>query len=396
MGAASFFVSYRREDHAPAGRVYDRLADYFGEEQLFFDVEGITPGEDFSEVIEGAAGSCKVMVAIMGRQWLGVREDGTRRIDSAIDFVHREIAIALDKGIRVIPVLVDGATVLEEEHLPPPLRRVAMLQAIRIDHASFKTDVRRLIQELERNSGLGPVAPEDSRRHLNARLDRFLAEPPLEVSPDFASMYLIAAPTGLREELLGTRADPVKTWIREAIEGASKWDVFQYRFEPSFSNGSMRSVENGWRVYLCGEPDKARPRDHRYALDLEVNFDGSAQLFLGRAAQKSREVLHVFDEGIAATAVRFLYFVGKLYKNAQYSGPCELGVVLTGLKDGVAFAQTNSLRPFFRPYERSVYRSAVSTNDEELFSSSKDVARRLLRGFFHELLGEWFDPFEQK
>jgi len=393
---ASLFLSYRREDSAPAGRVYDRLADYFGEEQIFFDVEGITPGEDFDEVIEGAAGSCKVMIAIIGRQWLGVREEGNRRIDSPSDFVHREIVIALDKGIRVIPVLVDGAAVLEEAQLPPPLRSLAKLHATRIDHTTFKTDIRRLIQELERISGLGPVAAEGSRRDLDARLDRLLSEPPLEASPDFAFMYLIASPSGVRSELLGARADPVKEWIREAIVSASRWDVFQDQFQPSFSNCAMRNFEKGWRIYLSGEPDITRPRDHRYVLDLEVNFDGRAKLFLGRAAERISAGLYIFDEGVAATAVRFAYFVGNLYKNAKYSGSCEMGVMLTGLKGGLAHAQTKSWKPFLRPYEEDVYRSAVSTNAEALLSRPRVVAGDLLRGFFHALLEGVFDPFEPK
>jgi hypothetical protein len=46
------FVSYRRQDSAHlAGRLYDRLADRFGEGQVFMDVDTIKLGVDFAEEI---------------------------------------------------------------------------------------------------------------------------------------------------------------------------------------------------------------------------------------------------------------------------------------------------------------------------------------------------------
>ena len=36
------FISYRRDDSAGhAGRLFDRLADYFGREQVFIDIDTI-------------------------------------------------------------------------------------------------------------------------------------------------------------------------------------------------------------------------------------------------------------------------------------------------------------------------------------------------------------------
>jgi hypothetical protein len=46
------FVSYRRQQSKDvAGRLYDRLADRFGEGQVFMDVDAIEPGVDFAEEI---------------------------------------------------------------------------------------------------------------------------------------------------------------------------------------------------------------------------------------------------------------------------------------------------------------------------------------------------------
>ncbi len=41
------FISYRRDDSAGhTRRVYDQLSDYFGPDQVFMDVDTISPGRD--------------------------------------------------------------------------------------------------------------------------------------------------------------------------------------------------------------------------------------------------------------------------------------------------------------------------------------------------------------
>ena len=62
--SGGIFISYRRQDASHlAGRLYDRLADTFGEAQIFMDVDTIDLGRDFAEVIAGAIGSCQVLLA---------------------------------------------------------------------------------------------------------------------------------------------------------------------------------------------------------------------------------------------------------------------------------------------------------------------------------------------
>ena len=68
------------------------------------------PGVDFVDQLEEAVGSCAVLLVIMGRSWLGQRDaSGARRLDSDGDYVRSEVASALARGIRVVPVLVGGA-----------------------------------------------------------------------------------------------------------------------------------------------------------------------------------------------------------------------------------------------------------------------------------------------
>ena len=114
------FISYRRGETAyPAGWLYDRLADRYGGEQVFKDVDSIELGDDFVEVITHAVGSCDVLLALIGEDWLTITDaDGRRRLDGPHDFVRLEIEAALARDVRVIPILVDGARM-------PSRRRVA-------------------------------------------------------------------------------------------------------------------------------------------------------------------------------------------------------------------------------------------------------------------------------
>src|SRR5687768_2762440 len=105
-----------------AGRLYDRLADRYGAANLFMDVDSIEPGLDFSESIEGAIGQCAVLIALIGQGWLtGTDERGKRRIDDPDDMVSMELTFALTRRIRVIPVLIDGASAPRRDQLPPAL-----------------------------------------------------------------------------------------------------------------------------------------------------------------------------------------------------------------------------------------------------------------------------------
>jgi hypothetical protein len=141
------FISYRRDDSAGYARlIYDRLNARFPH-RVFMDVTGIEAGADFVEAIEQAIGSCVALVVLIGQQWLTT--GGQRRLDDLADFVRLEIAAALKRNIRVIPVLLRGATMPAAEELPPDLAPLARRQAIEISDANFDHDIERLIRALE-------------------------------------------------------------------------------------------------------------------------------------------------------------------------------------------------------------------------------------------------------
>ncbi len=145
------FISYRRDDSASqAGRLYDRLEGHFGQGQVFMDVDAIKPGVNFVETVQQAIGECDGLVAVIGRDWLQVSDaTGARRLDDPTDLVRLEIATALERGIPVIPVLVQGAQMPRSTDLPDGLKELASRNALELSDARFRADVERLIEALE-------------------------------------------------------------------------------------------------------------------------------------------------------------------------------------------------------------------------------------------------------
>lgn len=147
---SGIFVSYRRDDSAGhAGRLSDKLSDHFGKEQIFMDIDNIQPGEDFVQVIENAVGSCEILIAVIGRNWLTGTGRTTGPLSNPNDFVRLEIATALKRDIRVIPVLVQRATMPNPKDLPDDLAKLSRRNALELTDTGWQRDVDQLINAIE-------------------------------------------------------------------------------------------------------------------------------------------------------------------------------------------------------------------------------------------------------
>ncbi|MHC4560060.1 MAG: 4Fe-4S binding protein [Planctomycetota bacterium] len=141
---ARIFISYRRDDSSGyAGRLYDRLAEMFGRQEMFMDVDDIQPGLDFVEVIREAVWSCDVFIVLIGKRWR------PQRLRDPKDPVRIEIMTAFEKGIHVIPVLIDGAKMPPGEALPQPLEKLSRLNALGLVHARFDATYEKLLRTLQ-------------------------------------------------------------------------------------------------------------------------------------------------------------------------------------------------------------------------------------------------------
>ena len=175
------FISYRRDDSSGyALGLQERLKERFGDGNVFMDVEGIRPGTDFVDVIGEALEECDVLLAVIGSTWMSCLDaQGRRRLEDPEDFVRLEVETALRRGIPVLPLLVQGASVPQGDQLPPSLSSLARRQALELSDRRWRADVGRLIEELEhlaRSNEIAVTAPEPSRpaSNLPVSLDNFV------------------------------------------------------------------------------------------------------------------------------------------------------------------------------------------------------------------------------
>jgi hypothetical protein len=150
------FLSYRREDseHA-AGRIFDRLVVHFGRDSVFMDVDTIPFGVDFRKHIADAVGQCDLVLAIIGKDWLDIAhrdgpKAGQRRFEDPGDSVRIELQTGLDRNIPIIPVLIGGAPIPDEQRLPEPLRPLVYFNAAEVRSGrDFHDHMERLVRGIE-------------------------------------------------------------------------------------------------------------------------------------------------------------------------------------------------------------------------------------------------------
>jgi len=153
-GASGIFISYRRDD-APGHVIalMDPLHARFDAAHIFKDTDSIPPGRDFVEEVKRQLGSCAVMLAVIGREWLTIQHPrhGGRRLDDPEDLVRLEVSTALAmRDVLVVPVLVDGAAMPSEDDLPPDLKPLARRNNVELTNRSWKKDTEHLFDVIER------------------------------------------------------------------------------------------------------------------------------------------------------------------------------------------------------------------------------------------------------
>ena len=153
--STDIFINYRRSDTAGyAGRLEQELSRRFPG-RVFMDIHTVEVGADFVDAINKEVGRCGVLIVLVGNQWLDMtdRKTGKRRLDNPNDFVAIEIAEALKRNIRVIPVLVEDAKMPEAGDLPPSLAGLVRRNAIEISDTRWDYDVEQLVKVLEKTCG---------------------------------------------------------------------------------------------------------------------------------------------------------------------------------------------------------------------------------------------------
>jgi hypothetical protein len=157
----NIFISYRREENKYQARmIFDAFQN--ANVSVFYDVDSIPLGRDFRETIMTQVQKCDVLLALVGHDWARCLDPKTKlpRLENADDFVRIEIGTALNRGIPVVPVLLDDAPLPKTDQLPNDLRNLFDRQAEFISFRTFDDDVKRLITKLQIGS-IQKLEPSD-------------------------------------------------------------------------------------------------------------------------------------------------------------------------------------------------------------------------------------------
>ena len=145
------FISYRRDESTGyAGRIHERLAALYGADSVFMDVDDIQPGTDFVDAIDHHISSCDALLVLIGSRWLTAQDSaGRRRIEDPADFVRIEIAQSLARSKKIIPVLLDGASMPAAQSLPAAIQGLSRHQAIKLSEDRWDYDFDKLAEAVE-------------------------------------------------------------------------------------------------------------------------------------------------------------------------------------------------------------------------------------------------------
>jgi len=283
------FLCYRHDETAyPAAWLFDRLADRFGREQVFKDIENIEPGDDFVEAIATAVGSCDVLLVLVGSQWLTAKgPDGRRRLDDPDDFVRLEIEAAIERNVRVIPLLVDGARMPRADELPASLAKLARRQAQELSSTRFGTDTQRLLSVLDRAIAGGErraheLEAETPAGEKQPALDLGTSDPDRTVPAEFTAPLATTAGADHTFTFRGVNGDTVR--VRAAV-GHDETDA------PEFLTARMIQLPDGTELRQLRVADTGR-RSGYERLDNEIlaglRLREAARRFSGSSAEASR------------------------------------------------------------------------------------------------------------
>jgi hypothetical protein len=174
---STIILSYRREDSAGVtGRIFDRLIQEFGTDRVFMDIDSMPAGVDFHNHLQDILADCGALLVVIGKSWRSQRKGQPARIMDPDDWVRIEVETALERGIPVVPLLIDGATLPTREQLPESLWPLLRRNALPVDSGrDFHAQMTRLVRDL--HAQIDPVSPSNDDRPATTTLQEMTALP---------------------------------------------------------------------------------------------------------------------------------------------------------------------------------------------------------------------------
>lgn len=147
----TFFINYRTGDaEAVPELLHKELSRRLGEKAVFRDTRSIRPGTpDFATVLEDNVRHCRMMITVVGRRWEHLtNSEGEPYLEDPQDWVRRELILAKQSGVTVVPVLVGARLSLDADALPDELKYLKSNQFKQLPRGYGEPHVKLLVDEL--------------------------------------------------------------------------------------------------------------------------------------------------------------------------------------------------------------------------------------------------------
>ncbi len=155
------FICYRRVDKELARGIESQLAQEFGTDAVFLDIETIHGGQKWKNSILKALTDKPIVVTLITRKW-NSRRGGQPKLMDKDDYVRFELETALKKNLAIVPVLYDGASLSKKRRMPSSLHPLHEFQTIPFSSARYKYDMGKLVDAL--SALLDENSKEDSAK----------------------------------------------------------------------------------------------------------------------------------------------------------------------------------------------------------------------------------------
>src|SRR5215208_4473400 len=229
-----------------------------------------------------------------------------------------------------------------------------------------------------------------------AMLDEAIAAAPIEPHGRHAFLHLIARPMVLDEELFDRARgeQQPERFLDSLFSAAVSSEVYSVAYSPDLhaANNYERRTD-AWTVSQGLEEERRGSEDPGRVLEFEIGLDGSGRLFCGRAAEEYNGRLLIFENIVAGLSARFLAVLGGLYAAGGYLGPVDVGLAVTGLRDGISCVLSQRIGVHPRPYDKDQYRRTERLSAATLINDPRSAARKLILPLTRAITRESYDPF---
>lgn len=140
------FVSYSRKDGTYAAKL---IADHLATRlscRVFLDTSAIPPGAPFPLAIANEVRASSLLLLVISPHWLTTDLTiGRRPVDDPDHWIDKELLLAFESNIAVVPVLLDGVKMPAAHDLPPTIAELANRNAIELRTSAIAQDLEQVV-----------------------------------------------------------------------------------------------------------------------------------------------------------------------------------------------------------------------------------------------------------